>query len=92
MNNYSTSKSNFGKTAYNTLTSESYEIYTDILTADEYNYLENMFSSTAVWLFDGVDIFSVNITDTNYDFKDKFNDKAINLKISCEKTIKNYRK
>ena len=77
---------------YVTDVSSSLSLNTVFLDDDQYNYLEELFYSNNVWLYDSKtsEIVKVKITDTDYTHKKYFNNKISNITINVELPYTDY--
>ena len=77
---------------YATDVSSSLSLNTVFLDDDQYNYLEELFYSNNVWLYDSKtsEIVKVKITDTDYTHKKYFNNKISNITINVELPYTDY--
>lgn len=89
---YVGNQANFATTRDMVVATDTYVIKTRILTDEEHNALEDLYSSPAVWVFDNDMYFSVIVTDTNYEEKKYASDRLVNRTISLKKSITNKRR
>lgn len=85
-------QSNFATTRDMVVATDTYVIKTRILTDEEHNALEDLYSSPAVWVFDNDMYFSVIVSDQNYEQKKYVSDRLVNRTINLRKSITNKRR
>ena len=76
---------------------EKYILNTDYLSETDYNKLEELISSPVIFMQNTTSLLEtnyirVNITDTNFTYKEIIKDKLCQLQINIEYSTKNYRK
>lgn len=77
---------------YNTEVESTIQLNSVFLDDDQYEYLEDLFYSKNVWLWDSKtgDIVKVKLVDTEYTHKKYFNDKISNITINVELPYTDY--
>mgnify|MGYP001100215789 FL=1 len=70
------------ETQYNTEVQDTVTLNTDNLTEAELAFLKELVQSPQVWHYDGTNLIPVIVTDSQYEEKQKANDKVFNLTIN----------
>lgn len=85
-------QSNFATTRDMVVSTDTYSIKTRLLTNEEHNALEDLYSSPAIWVLDDGKYYSVICTDTNYNQFKYSIDKLVSRTINLKKSITNKRR
>ena len=79
---YTYNKRSRGLTQYETIISDSITINSDWITEDESIWLEQLFTSPDVYIYEGSNLVSVNITNASYETKYENSQQLFNVVIS----------
>lgn len=90
--NYSGNQSNFSSTRNQVNSTDTFVIKTRLLTNNEHNALEDLYSSPLIWIVNNGVMYSVILTDYNYEQKKYSVDKLISRELKFKKSIKNKRR
>jgi len=88
----SESMANFQNKTFYSKTSEEVKVFSDWLTEDQVVWLEELVTSTEVYLQNGAELIAVgSIGNTSYEIKKKINEKLFLLELTFTKSNDNYR-
>jgi hypothetical protein len=80
---YAYTNQSFNNSQYYTEAQQRITLNSDLITEEESVWLRELVMSPRVWLYDDA-LYTVNITDTEYQQRYHINDKAFNLTIEAE--------